>query len=266
MSSLAALSAPNQNTKPGSIIYIETLAAKNLNVKDLIAENIVTQTLTSQSIDTNLLVSQSISSNTINCNLLTSSVVQTDRIESKGDLEIVAGNNINMTGHLYSNGFNVPCWRASQIEEMHPILNTTDELPVIPDQLAGSMTIKPRVNNGFTLKINTNYRLIQGGGTEFTFYLKINDNTFEKIIIPATGGSDQEQRLDITLEYREGPNVLAMSSSVLRHKDYTILQAGTYGGIWDPNIDNTFSMTGQFNDTDGQWFNNTFDMLSSQST
>ena len=49
MSSLAALSAPNQNTKPGSILYSETLICKNMTVSG-------TQAIQNLEVKNNLLV------------------------------------------------------------------------------------------------------------------------------------------------------------------------------------------------------------------
>ena len=252
MSSIAYLSSPNQNTKPGSIIYSETIISQNMTV--------------SQTVTSNTITSQTVNSNTIDCNSLTSNIVQCDILESKGDLQITSPGNINMTGGLYSNGFSVPCWRASQFKDMQPILNTTDEMSIIPDALNGSMTIKPRVNDAFTLKLLNSYRISQGPSTEFIIFFKLNDVTEMKVVIPPTGVADQQCNLELTVNYREDSNRLVISASVIRNKDYSILVSESINGIWDPNVDNTISMTGQFTDTDGQWYNNLFDMWSSQST
>lgn len=248
MSSIAVLTTPSQDTKPGFTIYSESLVSKNT----------------------------------------VSEVINTTNIESKTNLTVNAATNLNLgpgssniaigsstcataiTGGLMVNNVKPTAWNASLYTEPSPVFDTPLEFSMInsTDSVAGSMTIKPRVGNGFTLKIFNGGTLTLGFETTLTIRLKINGSTILEQNVPSGAVVGQGFTNDIVLNYRANGdfNTCTCGGRIIREADDTIINYNTSSLVWDPTIDNTISLTGQFSDGNGSWVTSIFDMVSSQCT
>ena len=236
MSSVAALSAPNQNTKPGSIIYSETIACKNSTVDAITTNNIDSKT---------------------NLNIGTSTALAINI----GRSSITT----NISGNLTSNAEPVPSWRASYYLNGAVINASTVESTIINTlSLVGSLVI-PQVPIGFTLKTESIGIWSAGAATTFTIRYKINGVTALSTVIPAGVVVNQNFNIKHTLNVKNGGDAYVFCS-VLKDGGAVLLGSNLLSAGWNLAGTNTVTMTGQYSDVNGSFVGYSFDAFSSQSS
>lgn len=247
MSSLAALTNPSENTKPGFTIYTESIVAKNSSTSGII-------TATDIESKSNLLVDA-----VTNLNLGT---INADTVNIGN-----ASASTELLGSLTSNNRTVPIWRASLGGNGSNFLATTAETSVI-GSLVGSLAIPPTLAAGFTLKLNNAATITLGAATTLTLRLKLNDNTILTSVIPAGVVVNQNISISITVNIRTlgNPNDVLSTYSIIRDGGASKAGSNLAAAAWNLAGTNTISMTGQFSDTNGTFNGQSFDMFSSQTS
>lgn len=247
MSSLAALTTPSENTKPGFTIYTESIVAKNSTTSGII-------TATDIESKSNLLVDA-----VTNLNLGT---INADTVNIGNALA-----STKLLGSLTSNNRTVPIWRASLGGNGSNFLATTTETSVI-GSLVGSLDIPPTLAAGFTLKLSNYARITLGAATTLTLRLKLNGNTILTSVIPAGVVVNQNISISITVNIRTlgNQNDVLSTYSIIRDGGASMAGSNLAAAAWNLAGTNTISMTGQFSDTNGTFNGNTFDMFSSQTS
>ena len=247
MSSVAALTTPDQNTKPGFTIYSESLVSKNSTVSGVInATDIESKTNLTVNAATNLLLGPTTSNITVGGTTTATAVV----------------------GGFTVNGSRPACWNASLYQDPGIISGSTDEFTLF-GSMAGSLTVDPRVTNGFTLKTSIIGELGLGAATTMTIRAYVNGNVYFTQVIPNTGAVvGQGVTHDMTLNFQAagGFNVGSFGGRIIREADDAVVNVASVLNVWDPTIQNTIDITGQFSDAGGSWKTTIADMFSSQCT
>lgn len=173
--------------------------------------------------------------------------------------------NLHLNGYALSSDVSkcIPATRCTLSNTTIGFSATTAETSIIQGTLSGSLTIPPPTTAGFTMKMSGDWLYSAGVVTTFTVRFKVNGTTCATTTIPAGIAVNQDIHVEHTIQLRSTNNRLYIACRMIRNGATPVMNGTIIDNIWLPAGSNTISMTGQFNDTNGTWRGDSFDLWSS---